>query len=133
MRDIDTEEGSAAAEERLESWSKELLCDGYPKEQVAAVLSSEWYLRDFAGAYRQDKLASGSTKSLGEWATRQMTTTDFHHILSFDELEARVRALSRLAGLSYDEATKSIVRIWTAGSPGPSGQSRSPAAVAPEN
>lgn len=131
-RDVDAEESSQAAEERLDGWSTRLQRSDHSKEQVAAVLSLEWHVRDSARVYQQEKRASGSTMSLGEWAMRQMATTDFHQIMSFDELEAQVRALSRLAGLSYGEASEKLVQIWTAGSSGWCSQTRSPAATTPE-
>ena len=52
--------------------------------------------------------------ALGTWALRQLTTTDFSAIHDLEDLELQIRSLSRLAGLSYDEATMSVRRAWTA-------------------
>ena len=47
------------------------------------------------------------------WALRKLTTTDFSAIQDLEALELQIRGLSRLAGLSYEEATKAIGRAWT--------------------
>ena len=59
-----------------------------------------------------------------------MATTDFYQIGSFSLLESQLRALGRLAGLTYDEVSGYITRVWTSG---PSlSQPRSPALTTPE-
>ena len=52
--------------------------------------------------------------ALGMWALRKLTTTDFSAIQDLENLELQIRGLSRLAGLSYEEATMSIRHAWTA-------------------
>ena len=61
-REVSADDRSEVAELLLDEWSQGLLLSGHSKEQVAAVLSMEWYLRDFAGAYQQLRNATGSTK-----------------------------------------------------------------------
>ena len=57
---------------------------------------------------------SGSRNTLSVWALRKLSTTDFSTVLNVEDLELQIRGLSRLAGLTYEEATKSIQRVWTA-------------------
>ena len=71
---------------------------------------------------------SGSRKTLSEWALRKMTTTDFSMVPNLEELEMQVRGLSRLAGLTYEEATMAIRRAWSASTAGTRSH-RSPADV----
>ena len=52
--------------------------------------------------------------TLGMWALRKLTTTDFAAVQDLENLELQIRGLSRIAGLSYEEATMSIRRAWTA-------------------
>jgi hypothetical protein len=118
MQEVEAVVASSVAGERLLNLGHELMRAGHTESQVDAVLSLEWYIRDFSSAWKREADASGSRRTLSEWALCLMTTTDFHKITSFDELEAQVRALSRLVGLTYEEATGTILRIWCAGSSG---------------
>ena len=77
------------------------------------MLLLEWYVRDWVSKWRNEVVRSGSRRTLSEWALRKMTTTDFAMILNVEDLEMQVRGLSRLAGLTYEEATASIQRAWS--------------------
>ena len=68
--------------------------------------------------WRTESAMSGSNRTLSEWALRKMTTTDFTMIQQVESLEMQVRGLSRLAGLTYEEATVNIQRAWSASTTG---------------
>jgi hypothetical protein len=119
MREVDVDEASVAAEERLNNLGHELLRVGSfrrPGERSTAdgVVHTQFFCSVEEGSCCQ----RFAKRTLGEWALRQTTTTDLHRIMSFEELEAQVRALSRLAGLNYDEATATIQRMARAASRG---------------
>ena len=91
----------------------------------------EWYLRDYVKVFVEARAGAPYTPAdLSVWATRQLATTDFYQIGSFSILESQLRALGRLAGLTYDEVSGYITRVWTSG-PSQS-QPRSPALTTPE-
>ena len=77
---------------------------------TSAVIQLEWYVRDLVIKWRNEAAMSGSRRTLSEWALRKMTTTDFSMVLNLEDLEMQVRGLSRLAGLTYEEATMAIQR-----------------------
>ena len=91
----------------------------------------EWYLRDYVKVFVEEVRAGApyAPADLSVWATRQLATTNFYRIGSFSVLESQLRAWGRLAGLTYDEVSGYITRVWTSG---PSrNQPRSPALTTP--
>ena len=124
--DIDEDEASNDAAERLNAMGHELEVAGYPKNMTNAAIQLEWYVRDLVSTGRNEAARSGSRRTLSEWALRKMTTTDFAMVLNVEDLEMQVRGLSRLAGLTYEEATMAIQRAWSASTAGTRSR-RSPA------
>ena len=116
--DIDEDEASNVAADRLNTMGHELEVAGYPRNMTSAVIQLEWYVRDLVSKWRNEVARTGSRRTLSEWALRQMTTTDFTMVPNVEDLEMQVRGLSRLAGLTYEEATMAIQRAWSASTAG---------------
>ncbi len=49
---------------------------------------------------------------LSQWALRKLACSDFASITDIGPLEMQVQAVSRLAGLSYEEGSAAIERAW---------------------
>ena len=85
---------------------------GFAGAEVELSLQIEYYMRDLAARWQEDADHTGSTESIALWAARQLLGQRFEDVADFATLEGQVRALSRLAGLSYGEATAHLNRIW---------------------
>ena len=128
--DIDVDEISSAAIERLNAMGLELRGAGYAETRSDAVIQLEWFIRDLIAKWRKEAAETGQRRTLAEWSLRQMMTTDFTKISNFDALELQIRGLGRLAGLSYAEATTHIERAWSSSTVGTRSQ-RSPDGASP--
>jgi hypothetical protein len=108
-------DGSEASEEILERTTrlKESMRDaGFAAAESELSLQIEFYMRDLAAAWQADAEDTGSTEAITMWAARQLLSQGFEDVAEFATLEAQVRALGRLAGLTYAEATAQLGRIW---------------------
>ena len=85
---------------------------GFAGAEIELSLQMEFYLRDLAAAWQGDAEVTGSTEAITTWAMRQLLSQGFEEVADFATLEAQVRALCRLAGLTYVEATAQLNRIW---------------------
>ena len=112
-QDVNEDETSEVAEERLNRFGHELRDAGHTQEVAVAAIDHEWHVRDLCAMWRKEAEETGSTASLSFWALRKMTTTDFASITDAARLEMQVRGLARLAGLSYEEASAAMDRAWT--------------------
>ena len=75
--DIDVDEVSSAAIDRLNTMDLDLLNMGYPKSKTGAVIQLEWFIRDLITKWKREVAETGQLCTMAEWSLRQMTTTDF--------------------------------------------------------
>ena len=106
--DLDVDEVSAVAIDRLNAMDIDLQNMGYSKGRTGALIQLEWFIRDLIARWRKEVAVTGQRSSLAEWSLRQMMTTDFTKFDEFGLLELQISGLGRLAGLSYAEATAHI-------------------------
>ena len=64
--DIDEDEASNDAAERLNAMGHELEVAGYPKNMTDAAIQLEWYVRDLVSKWRNEAARSGSRRTLSE-------------------------------------------------------------------
>jgi hypothetical protein len=108
-------DGSEASGEILERTTKlkeSMQEAGFAGAEVELSLHIEYYMRDLAARWQEDADHAGSTESIALWAARQLLSQSFEDVADFATLEGHVRALSRLAGLTYAEATAHLSRTW---------------------
>ena len=108
-------DGSEASREILERTTRlreSMREEGFASEEVELSVQIEFYMRDLADRWQEDAGITGSTEAISVWAMRQLLSQKFEDVVEFTALEAQVRALSRLAGLAYAEATEQLNRIW---------------------
>jgi hypothetical protein len=108
-------DGSEASEEILERTARlkaSMEDAGFAGAEIELSLRIEYYMRDLAVRWQEDAELTGSTEGIAPWGMRQLLSQDFGEVAEFATLEAQVRALSRLAGLTYEEATAQLNRIW---------------------
>ena len=63
--DIDEDEASNDAAERLNAMGHELEVAGYPKNMTDAAIQLEWYVRDLVSKWRNEAARSGSPEGPG--------------------------------------------------------------------
>ena len=112
-QDVDEDESSDAALDRLNQAGFELVAAGHSQQVAEAVIDHEWHVRDLYKMWRRDVEETGSGASFAFWSLRKMMTTDFASITDAARLEMQVRGLARLAGLSFEEASVAMDRAWT--------------------
>ena len=78
--DIDVDEISSTAIERLNAMGLELRGAGYAETRSDAVIQLEWFIRDLIAKWRKEAAETGQRRTLSEWSLRQMMTTDFTKI-----------------------------------------------------
>merc|ERR1712242_458127 len=68
--------------------------------------------RALVAEYESFAAMTGSTEGARVWAHEHLFSLDFSGIMDPEELEVQVRALSLLAGASYEATTRWILYIW---------------------
>ncbi len=81
------------------------------------MLNLEWFVIDLTRKWKREGRVRGSRGPIARWAFNMFTLLDFTEIRELESLEIQVRALSRLAGLTYDDATCKIRQNFTSSAP----------------
>ncbi len=96
VQEIEEDEVSNAAAEKLNQTGHELFRVGYTKVTDAAI-QLEWYVRDLVEKRKYEAVKSGSSVALGTWALRKLKTIDLSAVQDLEDLELQISGLSRLA------------------------------------
>ena len=96
--------------ERITQLGDELFAQGCEPEEVHFSQLSINYMRDLKEAHREANRTNPVAMDL--WALKLLAASSFEDVEDLQDLEARVRALGMIAGLSYDQIANYVTRIW---------------------
>ncbi len=122
VQEVFESETDLSMKERLDLLAEQLEQAGVRDEVIEAALNMEWFIGDLIAQWQEEMTRLGRQQPLAAWASRLMNVTDFTLIKELESMEVQVRAMSRLAGLSYEEATEIICRTWFTSLPPTAGE-----------
>ena len=113
---VTVSEDSEARYERLADLADDMAKGGCSGEELHYFQLAINYEFEYKSMYHAE--AEGARKegkvpeTMAFWALKRLSSSSFQDVDELPELEARVRALGKMAGLSYDEIVGITSRAW---------------------